>query len=411
MKRFSFFVLFLLPELYLSAQTASDQNNYDKYQPREYTPMRYFPKSTGGPLVIRPYTHEPVVPTAKKLYTFINQTKSTHPELKSTYKGDWNAYVDLCAKYMARGRDYENLSKKKQMKYFQEDWELLDRSLYDDDYQARKEAKERSIKDSLARRDRFVSDSIQFRTAFVKDSLAGRRKFVDDSLYRADYRKKHNYDYVVFDGPHGEPRLCYRNGKLIDGKIYNEYGLLEKEYKGGRLIYDCEYSDWYSKAIKDEHFDRGRDHSSFYIYDKILRRKRYYYSGNDVREGRIGRDEYYNAAGLLTKKIGYEYIDYEYLDKMIIDYLEYYPDNKTVKRQKVTYFSDSDISRMGNVAVMDFFSNGSRRQTKKYRKLSSGNLIIKEIWTYRDGYADVEYYDFDGNLERRSTEYLNSSWF
>jgi len=401
MKRILLILFFLV-----SAVSAIAQDDYDVYTPKVYAPLQYSPKATFR-FTPRPFSATSVAATVQNLKTFIEKTKA-YPELKTEYRGDWNDYVTLAAKYLAKGKPMEYIGNRKQMKYFPEDWAFLDRHIYDSELTAKKQKEKKSVRDSIAFRTSFVRDSTLARESFVKDSLLARRRFETDSLYRANFRKVNHYDYVLFDGPHGNPKLCYRKGKIIDGKIYNEAGLLEKEYKGGRLVHDYEYSDWYVKSIQNSSFDRDRilkNYSDFYCDDKILRRKSYYVSGEAVRERRVDREEYYNANGVVTKEVQYGGLTDDGIDYEVV-FLSYFPDNKTVKTQQVTYHEEYDIRRMGNVAIMEFFSDGNRKQTKKYRKVNSGKLIIKEIWTYKDGYANVEYYDFDGNLERRTTETL-----
>ncbi|MGM9736978.1 MAG: hypothetical protein ACI3ZT_01030 [Candidatus Cryptobacteroides sp.] len=402
MKRIFLILLFIA-----SVIPAMAQKDFDIYVPKEYAPLHYRPYTTFR-FTPEPYREANVIATVQKLKEFLIKTKA-YPELYTEYKGDRNDYVTIAAKYLAKGKafEYEYIGDKKQMKYFQEDWLFLDRYIYDEKMMANKQAAEKSINDSIAFRTKFVSDSLAARQTFVKDSLAARTEFVEDSLYRANYRKIHHYDHVVFDGPHGEPLLCYRRGKIIDGKIFNEYGLVSKVYKDGELIHDYEYSNEYLHSINviGDSYPTGGFDDGVQIHDKVRRMRTFYYF---FYPERINYILYYNADGLDEKKIVYDNngdIKYE------IEYLSYYPDDKTVKTETVTYYKESDISYNGNYKIIDFFSDGSKKKAILFRKLKSGELIIKEIWTYRNGFADVEYYDFNGNLERQSTEILRSSWF
>ena len=90
-----------------------------------------------------------------------------------------------------------------------------------------------------------------------------------DSIYRADYRKRNNYDYVVFDGPHGAPQLCYRRGKIIEGNTYNSEGKVEKCYENGKLVHDYTYS------YGVEHYDGSYDYDVVDSVEKKLYRYKY----------------------------------------------------------------------------------------------------------------------------------------
>lgn len=181
------------------------QKNYDVYVPIVYVPLHYRPKATFR-FNPKPYSEPRVDATVDNLKLFLEKAKA-YPKMKVEYSGDWNDYVEIAAKYLAKGKSTEYIGDKKHMKYFQKDWALLDRYIYDEKFMVNKQREEQSINDSIASRTKFVSDSLEARHNFVKDSIAARMKFVEDSLYRENYRKTHHYDHVVFDGPHGEPVL------------------------------------------------------------------------------------------------------------------------------------------------------------------------------------------------------------
>lgn len=276
------------------------QKNYDVYVPIVYVPLRYRPKATFryNP---KPYSEPRVDATVDNLKLFLERAKA-YPKIKAELKGDWNDYVEIAAKYLAKGKSTEYIGDKKHMKYFQKDWAPLDRYIYDEKFMVNKQRVKQSINDSIAFRTKFVSDSPDARQNFVKDSIAARMKFVEDSLYRENYQKTHHYDHVVFDGPHGEPQLCYRKGKIIDGKIFNEYGLVSKVYKDGELIHDYEYSNLYLRLIKatSDSYPTGGSDDGVQIHDRVKRIRTFF--EYDYPET-IDYVLYYDADGLDEKKI------------------------------------------------------------------------------------------------------------
>ena len=390
MKRVLAIILALMPI------SSFAQIDYDKYVPLTYSPMPYTPKSTGAPLEILPYQEESVIPSLFNLKLLLDRTENS-PEIREMLIVDWKKYNELYIKTMANGIN-EYLGKKKNMKHFQEDWTTVDRYYYERDCEAKKLAKEQRIIDSVSFRNSFVKDSLIARDAFLIDSVQARKTFIEDSLYRVNYRKEGNYDYVEFDGPHGRPTLCYRKGKVIDGKTYNKFGFIEKEYKDGVLRHDYKYSDDF---LKDWNKERERNNGtslmdyvrSHYIHDVAQRIKFYY---QDVKKKRIYCADYLDNDGIAYRCI---YYDFDYSGKPYLDVeMEYYPDRRTYKKVLKKHLET------GETNVSDYYSDGSLKETRYYRSESMGGAI-KRREIKRDGYMVIEYYDFDGKLERRETEY------
>lgn len=66
--------------------------------------------------------------------------------------------------------------------------------------------------------------------------------------------------------------------KIIDGKIYNEYGLVSKVYKDGELIHDYEYSNLYLRLIKatSDSYPTGGFYGGVQIQDKVRRMRTFF---------------------------------------------------------------------------------------------------------------------------------------
>lgn len=239
-----------ISSIYARAQV--DSGSYDMYSPLQYSPLCYKPLPTGstiehifhqtefksGQLIINKY----------QLSHFLSLSKK-YPELTNDYRGSLADYARMDSK----SNETDKLWKRREMRHFQYDWDLLHRH----DAQKRREKllaeRKRLVNDSIAARVRFVSDSLTARQSFLNDSINFRHHFVQDSLYRDEYRKTHNYDNVVFDGPHGKPLQCYRGGKMIDGEIRNGNVLVEKWANGQRIykrIQFAEYFDAYLQACE-----------------------------------------------------------------------------------------------------------------------------------------------------------------
>lgn len=382
MKRL-FTILFVLMPFYALAQV-----DFDKYVPQEYYPKHYLPKSTGAPLEILPYQEKRVSPSIKNLKLLIDRTENS-PEIREKLIVDWIYYNDLYYKTKANGKS-ESLGKKKNMKHFQEDWTTVDRYYYEKECESKKRTKENRIRDSISFRNSFVEDSLQTRISFVKDSIQGRITFVEDSLYRADYRKKGNYDYVVFDGPHGNPVLCYKKGKAYDGKSFNNYGLVEKEYKAGVLIHDYSYDDNYLVAIGKE---KGKVKALPKVYDAIEKVNYVYtYDGSAVLD-----KDYYDSKGVLFKEISYSD------DRPFsVTSFTYFPDNKTIKQRIVQYYDA--LADSIDYVVTEYYSDKTEKQRKEFMTLSNGKRVLRKVVIKKDGYEIIEYYGFDGEFERRETK-------
>lgn len=377
--------------LSLVSVCAFAQVDYDKYTPKKYSPKQYIPISTGAPLEILPYEEMETVATVENLVSLIDRIEK-HPEMQSQLLGNLAEYKKLASKYMDKGKQNENVGKKKSMKHFQEDWILLDRYIYERNCESARMKKESSVRDSLSHRKRFVEDSLKLRESFVNDSLTARNTFIEDSLYRADFRKKGNYDYVEFDGPHGKPGLCYRKGKIVDGTTYNQYGLVEKVYWHGELIQDYSYNDEYLVIAKkkDDFNNKGFPE----VYDHVKNAKTIYtLSGSAILSV-----EYYDMRGIRIKRISYE----DGSPDSETQYT-YFPDNKTVKQSTyVDYHPSSDS--LGETVVTDYYSDGNERQYRVYRTLSNGNRVLRKAIIKKDGYDVIEYYDFNGEFERSETK-------
>lgn len=384
MKKILFFCL-----LFIAPVFALAQSDYDRYIPIKETPMVYEPLSTGEPLHILPYEEIQVLPTVAQLKTMVEHYNE-YPELRQGLLGNWEEYNKLLTKYESKGKLEENIGRKKPMKHFQEDWTTIDRFLYERDCKAKIEAKEKSIRDSLLFREKFVSDSLAKRKGFIKDSLEARTIFVNDSLYRANFRKKGNYDLVEFDSPHGEPVRCYRRGKLIDGKTYNNYGLLEKEYKNGVLIHDYTYNKEYlfvSGKIP-EFNDRGFP----MMYDSAERvNYRYTLTGKALLD-----KEFLDEDGVILSEINYKGGEPTYK----VTYT-YYPDRKTVKLR------DTVPLQGGDSWTTEYYSDGKVKEMRYYWANPSGARVVKERVIIKDGYDLIEHYDFDGKFERSETSMRN----
>lgn len=400
MKRILALVLILAP-LFCRAQT-----DYDTYVPMAYSPMEYRPMYTGEPLQFQPYQDKTVTPTVAELKRFLERTQK-YPDMKVKYKGGWDNYVDLASRYLAKGQYDRDLSNSPKMKHFQRDWTLLDHRYYEEELNSKTEAKKKMMRDSLAARQRFVNDSVSFRRTFVKDSTQARDTFVQDSVYRAGYRNRYGFDYVAFDGPHGEPLLCYRGGKLIQGKTFNEYGLIEKIYRDGKLVNRFQYNDAFLyRAGKSNKSVSWSDDA--YIDDSVQSHRLYYSSPRDSEIDKIfmyGKNNKPTKAFFYGRGVYYKPdVDAAYYpNPERTETYTYHPDNKTISTVKKYYKTEDRIE------YYEHYSDGTRKQMTEYRHSPYGGYTVKLIRTYEDGYNVVQYFDFDGKLERRVTESQSSS--
>ena len=382
MKRILAVLLTLLPICSLA------QVDYDKYIPEQYYPESFIPNFFRRNLRLPRYQEKQVSPTVIELKTLLEKSDQ-FPEVQRQFLGDLTEYNKLVTRYQKRGKLNEDIGKNKAMAHFQEDWTALDKFLF------AKECRAIVVRDSLAWRDQFVRDSLERRKEFVADSLEARESFVTDSLYRDAFRKEGNYDYVKFDGPGGRPILCYRDGKIIDGKTYNSSGLVEKVYEDGVLIHDYQYSEDY---IRDKDKDPvGFDvistsiyTTSHYVYDAAQKQKTYY---TNVKEKKIDKIEYFD-----DEDINYKSVYYESGEPYLEVYIEYYPDKKTHKRIGRIKLKTDETS------LSDYYSDGTIKETRYYRAESEGGAI-KRREIQRDGYEVIEYYDFNGHFERQETKY------
>ena len=393
------------------------QINSEIYVPMEYSPIEYNPLSTGEPLVILPYEEKIAGTTANDLKLMMERSMKC-PEIRDHFKGNPVDYYKLIAEYQGKGDMDQDISKKKAMKYYQDDWTSLDRFLYEKECREKIQAKEKSINDSLSFRRRFVQDSLKKRDAFVKDSLNARQAFVRDSSFRVNFRKKGNYDYVEFNGPDGSPGLCYRNGKIIDGSTFNQYGLEEKVYKNGVMIHNFTYSDSYLVIHKKK---SGRyTGESIEKYDSVERATYTYTiksSGKDLEavrfvneqgslvksqefsDGKLRSESLFDSSGNQIKELDY------YQGEIVSEYTYvYYPNTKILKQQTYIYFPSSD-SPQGTCTITDYYSDGTTKQIKEYLTHTNGSRVLRKSIIRKDGYDIVEYYDYNGEFERRETKF------
>ena len=370
-------------------EAVNESYDYDKYIPKEYSPMKYQPQRTIQ-LEIFPYQEKHAGTTVMDLYEMLVRARHS-PEIISQFKGDWQQYVKLIEKYNKKGKLDEDVRKKKAMLHYQEDWTTVDRFFYEKECESKRQAREKSIKDSIYYRNLFVDDSLRYRKSFVSDSILARKHFVEDSLYRADYRKKGNYDYVEFDGPHGKPGLCYRKGKIVDGKTYNVYGLEEKVYENGIVIHDFSYSDGYLVMVKKKEDNEAKDGT--WIYDSVDN-VRWNYS--DVNS--LYSKEKYDSEGLLVVIVNYKNNEPEETH-----YYSYYPDKERIK-QKIVIERHPSYKSLGDCTIYDYYSDGTLKQSREYMTRSDGPRVLRRVRIPKDGYSIIEYYDYDGKLERRETK-------
>lgn len=359
---------------------AFGQDKYDIYEPLLYEPDVYVPKDTGAPLDMHPYVDTTVHADLSSLVDFIDLSKK-YPDSIREYDGDFQRYIKLASKLLAKDKPlYDDLSHKKSMRYFTSDWNKVKYLKFKADSIDRVSVKERLIRDSIAARRDFVADSLKRRTEFVRDSIGARNIFVTDSIYRADYRKRNNYDYVVFDGPHGAPQLCYRRGKIIEGNTYNSEGKVEKCYENGKLVHDYTYS------YGVEHYDGSYDYDVVDSVEKKLYRYKY---------GKLYRIESFDNNGRIWK---YVQCDKDGNSEYEVKYTSFYPDNKTIKKKEKRYLKGNEI-----LVVSEYYSDGKIKQQTFYRKVAPWDYrISKRINAENDR---VEYYDFDENLERKEYDF------
>ena len=414
-----------------SVPSSAQLSNYDIYKPisdtyRNYTyyPPTYSPINTGEE--ISPYQELVIVPTVSTLETFLRETKR-FPDLKNKYKGDWNSYVDIAAKYLAKNKSDVMIGKKPAMKFFQEDWDLLRRHAYENAV----EEKERLVKDSIESRERFISDSIFNRELFVRDSTVARNKyfedsinhrkqFVDDSLYRANFRKQNNYDNVVFDGPHGDPIQCYRKGKLIEERVYkmiDDKKELWKQVKNGEVVY-AHYSFSRIEYLRPSVYRDGS--ASDLSINRIFHHIHYYkYHYDPNWEEEINEYTYLTLQGdeYIAEKDGKTLLSFSvdqfgrriqeviYDDNLPIYFnvLSWYSNGKmeSVKTYRVLSYDQGEIQGQLELSC-NFFSDGLLRSAYQYCKGNNGKYVLRrsvESHPTWGGYTG-KLYDLDGNYER-----------
>ena len=343
------------------------QDDYDIYKALEYTP-----KSGGSEIHIQPFRHEYAKSNLGNLVAFI-RIANNYQDAINYFQGNYDEYVNLASKQLARNKsDLTDLSGKKQMKYFQKDWNTVQYRAYQAD-----------SANTVCRKKEMSADSIKCREDFVRDSLAQREVFMQDSLYRANFRKRNRYDYVVFDGPHGDPKLCYRNGKIINGKIYNADGNLEKCYADGKLIHDYSYGPAW-------------DYQGGHIVYDAVERKEYCYSHYKTDYQSLARMRIFNENGGLLNEIWYDGNG----NKTLEWYTQsFYPDGKTTKIQWRYDYEETGT----DYYCIEYYSNGSGKFQKKFRCLPSGEHRVEAIYYYSSG--ETEYYDYNGRLERTTWDH------
>ena len=388
----------LLVPVVMEAQTI-DLNKrydfYDVYRPKHYSPMEYSPQTVAGRENIKQYCLPAVssnMETLEKFLSLVDNNPGSDSLLYVSY-GDYHAFYEKLLKKKVK-RD-ESLDKKKQMRHFEEDFREVDYYLFKRDSVNLMYQINMGIQDSLSYRAKFVSDSVRSRESFIKDSINYRNEFVEDSLYRDDFRKKNNYDYVEFASSYGPPVLCYRNGKIVDGKIVKN-GLLLKEYKNGKLIHDYDYS----KKYIEKHSNSGawvmKDDA--YVFDKI-KNIRTYYDGLGLGNYNISKIDYFNKDGSVFKTE--EYTGGK-LSKSSV--FKYYPDKKTKQEEEIY------DTKVGELYVFSYYSDGALKQANTYRKdINSNSFIIKRVVIVKDGYNIINYYDYNGRIERTETKYRTIS--
>lgn len=247
---------FALLGLIISSFPLLSQDQYDVYCPKQFICEQYQPKPGGSYIIIPPYSTKNPVASLEYLDQFIQIANTNKWAIdKIDLKGKFEDYLRVsvnCAKRNSAKQTF--LGNLKRMRYFVDDYNALDSTIYQAYSSALNSKRQRNHKDSLEYRLQFVQDSLKKRSSFIEDSLHYRTGFVNDSLYRDNFRKKNRkkYDRIVFLGPHG-PELCYYRGKLIDGWIYKD-GILDEKWENGRCVY--------KRMLFDEHFtsyDKTRD--------------------------------------------------------------------------------------------------------------------------------------------------------
>lgn len=378
MKKFVFVLSALLISANVPAQDNFDVYEAEKYSPMRYVPSKYLPAGSSAPEHVQSFKQSAARCDLGTLKKFIHLTNESRGAV-AAYYGNYDDYIDLAARMLAKRKpDTEDLSGKRQMRFFQRDWNGLHYWKYRQDSTEYQISLDKWRQCNALARDKFVQDSLEYRKCFVSDSLGRREKFLSDSLYRADFRVRNNYDHVVFDAPHGQPVLCYRNGNLIDGRFYNADGKLERVYENGKLVHNYTYSKDYRSqfGVKDV------------IYDSV-ERKRYY-----KNEDKLDKMEILNDLGAVIKCIEYDGSGDPIYEESSI----FYPDRKTTKKKERKYSKD------GELVVFEYYSDGKVKQSSSYRKMGPYNYVIRRKVTFKDGYSVVEYYDFDGKLERTETD-------
>ena len=395
---------------------------WDIYSPEKYTPDKYVPLTTDRPKTIPPYKAKNVTGTLDELKEFIHLSNQ-NSSIKESFLLDYSRYIDIAAKSSVKGTSPS--WKNKELNAFIKDYRLLEYYVYRRDSINSVNERTKFVKDSLKKRALFYSDSLEKRMTFYQDSLKCREQFVNDSLYRAEYRKKNKYDKVEWSAPHGVPILCYRNGKLIDGKLLDDKGRLLKEWKDGKLIHDYTFStDDYCIEIGKVCLSRT---------DKVEWTKEFFKHWSDMDQGRFIEKKYYDFEGREIRSItsgGSHEIDYyssgekkmervRDKDGQIIKEFSYYPsggektwnwtDYKGDRHMgSRTYSSDgksirtstiypSDTNECVSRTIDEYYSNGSLSKSSEYQSYNHGKTFVLRTLRKYDGTGWVDEYNFDRN--------------
>ena len=400
------FTMVLASTYMLAQEQPSDE--YDIYTPMIYHPRVYSDLGPYQPVPIAHFKENIYDCDLRNLETFIRMSNACDID-KYQFSGVFKDYVDLAAKMRAKGKGGgTDLSNKRQMRYFQHDCNRLQYWKYQQDSIKKVEEKVKWDRDYAAARSRFVRDSLECRDYFVADSLRYRKEFLSDSLYRVEFRKKNNYDYVEFDGPHGQPICCYRHGKLVDGELYDSNGRLEKVYSNGKLIHNYSYSKESSGLFYQ---------NDVMVIQDSVEGKRYYQNGDVVEKeeilnehGDVVERKQYSKSGEVLEKVE-TFNEYGVVKNCVkydsagnLDYEEstiFYPDNKTPKRTERKYAKGID-----DLVAFEYFTDGELKQCSYYRKVAKWDYrCIKKVKFDGSAFSTVEYYDYDGKLERTETKY------
>ncbi len=389
--------------LFLWFVCAAQIDDMDRYVPKEYIPLEYHPESSLLHMNRRVKQFRPIdtVPIdSNGLKQFVHLSNENN-EIKEQYKLEFSKYIDIAAKAQARGK--EPSWKKKEKKAYQQDYRLLEYRLYQKDSMKIVHDRQCFIQDSLAKRNTFITDSLKRRRRFVEDSLKKREVFVKDSLYRAQFCIKNHYDRVVWSAPHGEPLMCYRKGKLIEGKTYNDKGQILKEWKNGRLIHNYEYSEEWSWGS-----------GCRIVEDKTERTKtEYKLKNSDDTVGEFYRKEWYDSSERVVKTLNnegqYTKITY-YPNGEEKTKIKYDIKGKVLRRRENTYSPDGKSvvtefnyeESVPDQEVTEYFSDGKWAKTSRYKSYDNGRtFVLRKVREY-DGpnSTKVYHYDRNGKFER-----------